>query len=256
MGFLEKCFCCTSKTSFLSNILAALSRGYADGGRVHVSVFGGYQDTRGDAARNSLSILNALHDDERLMELKHFCVGRYNTQAVGRHNNLLSTETTAILKGIAVDIKLQRIFPANFEWGNLDDFKLQIADKRRKKDGLTPFDTEEANKTADSTFKPKSLRNKANYEQLLKEANVDNESELSAPLPIDVIELKEVVPSRVSKGRKKMNSQEDMDNTLIPGRAFNVLLKHTPINDKTEHKKNRKRKNKNVVPQDFGKNET
>ena len=223
---------------------AALSRGYADGGRVHVSVFGGYQDTRGDAARNSLSILNALHEDERLLELKHFCVGRYNTQAAGKQNNILSTETTAILKGIAVDIKLQRIFPANFEWGNLDDFKLQIADKRRKKDGLTPFDTEEANKTADSTFKPKSLRNKANYENLLKEANVDNASELSAPLPIDVIELKEVVPSHVSKGRKKMNSKEDMDNTLIPGRAFNVLLKHTPINDKTAQSNKRKRKNK------------
>ena len=33
-------------------ILAFLSRGYADGGRVEVSVFGGYQDARGDAAKN------------------------------------------------------------------------------------------------------------------------------------------------------------------------------------------------------------
>ena len=37
--------------------LAALSSGYADHGRVEVSVVGGYTDVRGDAARNSLSLL-------------------------------------------------------------------------------------------------------------------------------------------------------------------------------------------------------
>ena len=34
-------------------------------------------------------------------------------------------------------------------------------DKVRMKLGLVPMDTEETNKTADSTFKPKSLRNRA-----------------------------------------------------------------------------------------------
>ena len=149
--------CFLSKRVCFFSTLAFLSRGYADGGRVEVSVFGGYQDTRGDAAKNSLSLLNALQDDARLMELKHFCVGRYNTKPESKEKNILSTESTAILKGIAVDLKVQRIFPACFEWGNLDDFKLQIADKRRLRDGKTPVDTEEANKTADSTFKPKSL---------------------------------------------------------------------------------------------------
>ena len=221
-----------------------MSRGYADGGRVEVSVFGGYQDVRGDAARNSLSLLNALQDDPRLMELKHFCVGRYNTMPEKKQNNILSTESTAILKGIAVDIKLQRIFPACFEWGNLDDFKLQIADKRRLRDGKNPVDTEEANKTADSTFKPKSLRNKTNYDYLLKEAKADDEYDVDTAQPLETIELKEVLPGIVTKGRKKTNKkQDDIYNTLIPGQAFKVKLRHTPINDKTDNTyKNKRRK--------------
>ena len=34
-----------------------------------VSVFGGYTDERGDAARNSMSLLEALHDQERTLEV-------------------------------------------------------------------------------------------------------------------------------------------------------------------------------------------
>ena len=39
----------------------------------------------------------------------------------------------------------------------------------RKISGKDPIDTEERNKTADSTFKPKSLRNRAYHDKLLKE---------------------------------------------------------------------------------------
>ena len=46
---------------------------------MEVSVFGGYEDERGDAAKNSMSLLRALHDDSRALELRHFCVGPYNT---------------------------------------------------------------------------------------------------------------------------------------------------------------------------------
>ena len=46
---------------------------------MEVSVFGGYEDERGDAAKNSMSLLRALHDDPRALELRHFCVGPYNT---------------------------------------------------------------------------------------------------------------------------------------------------------------------------------
>jgi hypothetical protein len=208
-------------------------------------VFGGYQDTRGDAARNSLSLLNVLQDDERLMELKHFCVGRYNTKPENKQKNILfpQPDSTAILKGIAVDLKVQRVFPACFEWGNLDDFKLQIADKQRLRDGKRPVDTEEAKKTAESTFKPKSLRNKTNYDYLLKEAKTDHESDGDTPKSKEMIELKEVLPGIVTKGRKKINTkEEDIYNTLIPGQAFKVKLRHTAINDKSDNTYKSKRR--------------
>ena len=179
------------------------------------------------------------------MELKHFCVGRYNTRSTNKENELLSTETTAILKGIAVDIKRQRVFPASFEWGNLDDFKLQIADKRRLKDGKTPVDTEEANKTADSTFKPKSLRNRANHDYLLKESKENTGSDNETPDTKEIIELKTVIPGIVTKGRKKTQNKDEIFNTLIPGQAFKVKLKHTPINDQTFKRKLKKRSSGN-----------
>jgi hypothetical protein len=46
---------------------------------MQVSVIGGYTDERGDAAKNSLTLLRTLHEDPRVMELRHFCVGAYNT---------------------------------------------------------------------------------------------------------------------------------------------------------------------------------
>ena len=78
-----------------------------------------------------LCYCRALHEDPRRLELKHFCVGRFNTVPVDPNdiNNLLRTDTTAILKGIAVDLRTQQIFPAAFEWGNYQDFHLQIKDR-------------------------------------------------------------------------------------------------------------------------------
>ncbi len=59
--------------------IAFLSDDDVDDGVVEVSVFGGYEDERGDAAKNSMSLLHALHADPRTLELRHFCVGQYNT---------------------------------------------------------------------------------------------------------------------------------------------------------------------------------
>lgn len=200
--------------------IAALSSGYADHGRVEVSVVGGYTDARGDAARNSLSLLKALHEDPRLLELRHFCVGRFNTVGVDPRDsdNLLRTETTAILKGIAVDLRTQQIFPANFEWGNYADFKMQIADRFRTISGKDPIDTEERNKTADSTFKPKSLRNRAYHDKLLKEQSEDGGEEDS----------EESSKENLRKSRRKA-----INSNLNPAEVFKVKLKPTVINDKT-----------------------
>ena len=206
-----------------------MSYGYADHGRVEVSVVGGYSDARGDAAKNSISLLRALHEDPRLLELKHFCVGRFNTKPVeAKNQTVLQTETTAILKGIAVDLKTQQIYPATFEWGNYDDFKLQLKDRFRLRQGQDPIDTEEANKTADSTFKPKSLRNKANHEYLLQVQNSD-----------------------VNKNQTKAKRKAVLTNTAtgFEGLPFKVKLKPTIINDKVGRKPKRKVKKKSEQKQ-------
>lgn len=62
-----------------SKFLGDLSGGHIADGSVQVSVIGGYIDERGDAAKNSLTLLKTLHDEERVLELIHFCVGSYNT---------------------------------------------------------------------------------------------------------------------------------------------------------------------------------
>ena len=60
--------------------IAALSCGNVDD--IQVSVVGGYTDVRGDAAKNSLSLLDALHQHWAYLNLVHFCVGKYNTQVI------------------------------------------------------------------------------------------------------------------------------------------------------------------------------
>lgn len=160
--------------------IAHLSDGDADNGQVEVTITGGYEDERGDAAKNSMSLLQALQEDRRLVELRHFCVGPYNTkeaneEKVGPH--LRFGPKTAILKGMALDLKSQMIFPALFDWGQMSDFQTQIRDIARVKNGLRPLDTEDQRKTEDSTFKPKSLRNRAKekMDQLEKEQKRNQE---------------------------------------------------------------------------------
>ena len=46
-----------------------LSKEDLDEGHIQVSVFGGYTDERGDAAKNSMSLLSALHESDRLVEV-------------------------------------------------------------------------------------------------------------------------------------------------------------------------------------------
>ena len=47
--------------------IEVLSKGDLEDGQIHVSVFGGYTDERGDAARNSMSLLSALHESYRVL---------------------------------------------------------------------------------------------------------------------------------------------------------------------------------------------
>ena len=151
--------------------ISFLSCGNCD--NIELTVVGGYNDVRGDAAKNSLSLLRSLHDHWCYFYLKHFCVGPYNTME--------DEETgcnTAILKGIAIDLKLQEMFPAIYDWGQYDDFKTEIRGKLDKlwsgdkdKDNssaTTPSEQSPAKITADSTFKPKALRNQANASKLEK----------------------------------------------------------------------------------------
>ena len=88
-----------------------------------MSVFGGYTDERGDARRNSLSLLKALYDESRVVEIVHFCVGPYNT-TVGEDG-----KNTAILVGVALDLRSQVIFPATYPWNNFTDFETQLKDR-------------------------------------------------------------------------------------------------------------------------------
>ena len=74
-----------------------------------VSVIGGYVDERGDAAKNSLTLMRTLHEEECVMELRHFCVGAYNT-VDAEQGYKYGTPTMAILKGIAVDLKVKHGF--------------------------------------------------------------------------------------------------------------------------------------------------
>ena len=48
-----------------------LSKGDLEEGHIQVSVFGGYTDERGEAAKNSMALLSALHESDRLLEVCH-----------------------------------------------------------------------------------------------------------------------------------------------------------------------------------------
>ena len=132
----------------------------------------------------------------------------------------------AIIKGIAIDLKTQQIFPAMFEWGNYDDFKLQIKDKFRLKSGQDPMDSEEVNKTADSTFKPKSLRNKANHDYLVQSVNSKN-------LANENQEDEDEPKAKTFRHNGKILLA---NTTGFEGLPFKVRLKPTVINDKSLQK--------------------
>jgi len=143
-----------------------LSKGDLDNGHIQVSVFGGYTDQRGDAAKNSMSLLAALQESERTLELVHFCVGPFNTCKDKDGNN------TAILIGIAIDLRSQIIFPASFPWNNFEDFSAQLQDRVRRRTGQgATLDDEDKHKTKLSTFKPKALRNPKTYKSFLEKSN-------------------------------------------------------------------------------------
>uniref|UniRef100_A0A0K2VDT6 Protein Nterminal asparagine amidohydrolaselike [Xiphosphorus maculatus] n=1 Tax=Lepeophtheirus salmonis TaxID=72036 RepID=A0A0K2VDT6_LEPSM len=142
--------------------IGALSRGFIDDGRIEVTIVGGYTDIRGDAAKNSMSLLRAIQQVPTILNLIHFCVGPYNT-------TVDNGSTTAILKGICVDLKTKTLFPAMFNWCQFSDFKTQIEDRFRTRNGVgEQMDSEDRFKTKDSTFKPKSLRNTANRNKLIE----------------------------------------------------------------------------------------
>ena len=48
-----------------------LSKEDLEKGHIQVSVYRSYTDERGDAARNSMSLLSALHESERVLEVRH-----------------------------------------------------------------------------------------------------------------------------------------------------------------------------------------
>jgi len=130
-------------------------------GHIQVSVFGGYTDERGEALKNSMSLLGALQDSDRILEVVHFCVGPFNTCKGADGKN------TAILIGIAMDLRSQVIFPASFPWNNFEDFSTQLQDRFLRRTGQgSLLDDEDKYKTKDSTFKPKALRNPKTYKNL------------------------------------------------------------------------------------------
>ena len=83
----------------------------------------------------------------------------------------------------------------------------------RKISGKDPIDTEERNKTADSTFKPKSLRNRAYHDKLLKEQSEDGREEDS----------EESSKENLRKSRRKA-----INSNLNPGMLVNFLPLKVP----------------------------
>lgn len=175
--------------------MSTLSCGNAD--YIEVTVVGGYTDVRGDAERNSMALLSSLHEHWAEFYLKHFCVGKYNTVL-----NPESGLNEAILKGIAIDLQQQEMFPAVFSWGQYEDFKDQLKIKVLR---LTCYSEgeikEEERITADSTFKPKSLKNrKARQEVQSTAADKTDEVEIKSSLKRSssirrVTEEKKVAPA-------------------------------------------------------------
>lgn len=192
--------------------ISALSCDNSD--NIEIGVYGGYTDIRGDAAKNSLSLLKSLYSHWCVLHLKHFCVGKYNTMLDEYGNN------TAILKGIAVDLQTQILFPAIFAWGQYEDFKSQIKDKYQRimstdsdnVDGANEVATRTARITADSTFKPKSLKNQARAIELIAKHDEKQDENKRDPMT-----------HRLKKIANRSLLSNDKDNDTIE--AFKIQLK-------------------------------
>lgn len=162
-----------------------LSQADLERGHITVSVFGGYMDERGDAARNSLALLQALHDQERELELVHFCVGPYNTTKDKEGKN------TAILIGIAISLHTGKIMPASYPWNNFEDFSAQLQDRFLRRSGQgSSLPDEDKHKTKLSTFKPKALRNPKTFKNLENVVGKENSTDPLYQIPDDKKELK------------------------------------------------------------------
>jgi len=198
--------------------IIALSKDEYELGHITVSVFGGYTDPRGDARRNSMGLLRALYDEDRLVEVEHFCVGPYNT-CVGEDG-----KNKAILIGVALDLRTQVLFPASFEWNNYADFETQLKDRFLKRTGqgaiLGSGDDMFKDMVKDATFKPKALRNPNTYKKLqaLKE---NQEIEMKNKLSMDIFgSAKKLIPSvqtkhysETNKPKKRSQPQGELKKT-------------------------------------------
>merc|ERR1712179_327504 len=123
-----------------------------------------------------MSLLQALHESDRTVEMVHFCVGPYNTCKGADGKN------TAILIGIALDLRSSIIFPASFPWNNFEDFSTQLQDRFLRRTGQgSILQDEDKYKTKLSTFKPKALRNPKTYKNL-QNAKGDSKKETTKEL--------------------------------------------------------------------------
>ena len=108
----------------------------------------------------------------------------------------------------------------------------------RKINGKDPIDSEETNKTADSTFKPKSLRNKVYHDKLLQE-----QPQAEAEEPV----VKDINPKEAARQARR----KAILNNSTAGEVFKVKLKPTVINDRSSFNSNSngatKRRRKYVV---------
>ena len=189
--------------------IATLSYGNYD--NIEVTVVGGYTDIRGDAARNSISLLKSLHEHWCGLDLNHFCVGKYNTEQGEDGGNV------AILKGIAFDLKQQEMFPAIFAWGQFEDFKNQLKEKILEK-----IKDDDTNRLTDhSTFKPKSLKNHARTVERVSMFN--DQPKTDKKIMFQVENLKKIPTPTYSNSNKPY---ETMSN------AFKVKLRPAPTNSK------------------------
>ena len=111
----------------------------------------------------------------------------------------------------------QELFPAIFDWGQFEDFKLQIKDKFKRFKSNEDNENSEATTrtariTADSTFKPKSLKNQARAIELIAKLGSDVEqpdNKRENPALTHYKALKTVTNRFSCSSRRSMEATED-----------------------------------------------